>query len=1197
MQQSRIKKFGGLNVVEDTSDASAMSLSEAENVLLRPVGALRRMPSYQRAWGLNNLRLHLGGLGLTSADGVVMLSVQANGMRALVAVDVTNYPTAVKTLGAYFLGDEQGLLATGTAHVADPLVDVAGPVNIEVLRKRLAVGRRWYFHRIYREVWMGNGVDENLIYSQTRTPRLRLAGTNQKPAVPIASSVSSLPPLPAVAAKYEATLAGPVQLRILADQYNFPGEDGQNLQFGILTHAGDTVEIPNVQAKRVLALNGGSFILEADSAFVGTSGQVIEVALVNNPLNVQNVYAQRGMMVLGVEVVWESLIEGVAGNNVGVAYLPNPGNVAPVANVQATLFVTNGVGGSFTVEAAPAIAGTAGNNIRFEIVLTGLDQPISSTLNGDGSVGNPYEYTVFAGDEVGQRSVADVVAYISSDSLAAGIVSIPGGAGGTDPDTDVAGVDVFLSGGVDAVAEVSIALTSTITGAGTGAAPYEYIVYHGRTSAHSSIDALRTFVNSDGNAAGIVRILPGTAQADALPDYTFTLQLLTGGVSELSFPISSTMTGAGTGSDPFVYTLTRGVAASDSSLQALVQYVNEDPLRAGILTTTGSGSSALANPNAVWLQGALTGGVDFVPEQSTPISSERSGAGTVTSPFVYVLRLGVRPEHSSASAIKQFVNTDPNALGVLRAQVDAESDEANPGLTQPVGPLSGGVDEVPAGGQPVYLRAAFAVSFYDPGVFGENTGYEGPASFVSAELTGNGGNDFLVTVQGDTTGENARFAQMNIWMRVDVGFPGNAFGSPGPYEWIKVKVVPNQNGSYRIFRNFRKFEVTKEAPLEGRIPPCTMFEFAGQRVWAAGNEKEPFRVWLGKLATESENAPEGVNIRSFLDMGGRKEEPSRPKVTAMRRLETRVQVHTTTSVTVIDAFSLRRIESRSDYGAINPACLAAWSRMSIPYLGSDGVIYELGNLQYYRSNEAGATAWPVLREKADVAELTRNAARCNMLADVTNQIVVAWLPMKGGGELGAFVMDYTANAMTGPHAYPKLLSGNPVSVADSRVFGCDEGGNLLVVDFGGLYERSLEPSPAFTLRAPGYVAPLSEEGFPRYVFEDGRSVDRGIRMVWETQMLDMDMPDQRKGFYALSWTVARYSRGIVTVVVRTDDGQEKRIELGEMYGRERNKVAFAVSGNAIVVRMEVVCGEDRPMVIRDVTLSWESQQNANPFMM
>jgi hypothetical protein len=1198
MQQSRIKKFGGLNVIQDSSDAPGLSLSEAENVLLRPAGALRRMPSFKRAWGLNNLRLHLGGLGVTSADGVVMLSVQANEMRSLVALDVTGYPAAVKTLGAYFLGDSEGLLSASSPQVPDPMVDVSGQVVIEVLRKGLASGRRWFFSRIYREVWMGNGVDDNMIYSQTRTPRLRSAGTNQRPAVPIASESPTPPPVPSVPAKYEASLAGGVDLRILADQYNFPGEDGQNLQFGILTHAGDTVEIANVQASRTLGLNGASLVLEADIAYPGTSGHNIQVALANNPANVLNVNATRLFTTSGDQVTWSALIPGTAGNNIRVAYLPNPSNVAPVANVQATLFVTNGSGGSFTVQAASAIAGTAGNNIRFRIVLSGLDQPISSTLTGSGTAGNPYIYTVLTGSEVGQRSMTDVVSYVNTDPLRVNILAVPAGVGGSNPNTDATGVDAFLAGGVDAVAEVSIPLTSTISGAGTAGSPYDYVVYHGRTAPHSSFNALRTFVNADANAAGIVSILPGSGPGAPLPEALYPLQSLLGGVSEVSMPISSMLSGAGTVASPFVYTLIRGVSASDSSQVALGNYVNQDPLRQGILTAVNiGGSSSLANPTVEFFTAALTGGVDFVPEQSTPIASERSGAGTVTSPFVYVIRLGVRPEHSSASAIKQFVNADPNALGVFRAELTAESDVANVGLTQPVGALSGGVDEVPLGGQPIYMRAAFAASFYDPGIFGENTGYEGPASFVSAELTGNGANDFLVTVQGDTAGENARFTQINIWMRVDVGYPANAFGNPGPYEWIKVKTVPNQNGTYRIYRNFRKLEVTKEPPLEGRIPPCTMFEFAGQRVWAAGNDQEPYRVWLGKLATETENAPEGVNIRSYLDMGGRKEEPSRPKITALSRLETRVQVHTNSSVTMVDAFTLRRIVSRSDYGAINPSCLAPWSRPSIPYLGSDGVIYEMGNVQYYRSNEAGVTAWPLLREKADLAELIRRPARCNMLADPTNQIVVAWVPMKQGGELGAFVMDYTANAITGPHQYPKLLSGNPVSVADSRVFGCDEVGNLVVVDFGGLHETPLEPSPSFTLRDPGYVPPLSEEGFPRHFFADGRSLDRGIRLVWETQMLDMDMPDQRKGFYSLSWTVARYSRGIVTVVVRTDDGQEKRIELGEMYGRERNKVVFAVSGNAVVVRMEVVCGEDRPWVIRDVTLTWESQQNANPFMM
>lgn len=1207
MQQIQLKKFGGLNVIQDSSDAPGVSLAEAENVLLRPAGALRRMPGFRRAWGLNNLKLHLGGLGITAADAVVMLSIEANGMRSLVAVDVSAYPTSVKTLGAFFVGDSQGLLTPPSLAVPDPLVDVGAAPVITVLRKGLSVGHRWFFSRIYREVWMGNGVDDNMVYSQTRVPSLRLAGTNQRPAIPLASLSPTPPPVPSIPAKYEAALAGPTTLRILADQYNFRGEDGQNLQFGIQTNPGNTLEIPNQQASRTLATANGNLVFTAPAGFAGTTGHNIEVEVAGNAGNVVGVKAQLSMtgFIGGGALIFESLIAGAAGNNIRVQYIPDPGNVAPVAQVQASRLVSPfgvGVTWSLNVVADNAMPGTAGNNIRFVVVASGLSQPLSSTISGAGTSLNPYIYTVTTGSLTSQNSGSAMAAFINADPNRSGILNVVlnehGGVGSGNASIQF-NFDQFLTGGVDPVAEVSIPLNSTRTGLGTAVSPYVYTVRHGRTVNHSSPNALRNFVNlTDPNAAGIVTVLgPPPNNGNAQPTFSSALLSLSGGVTEVSVPLSSVRTGTGVSGDPYIYRLRRGLTAPHSSLDAMLAYILADPLAAGVVVPSISAPNALANPTVVLSQGALSGGVNFVPEFSTPINSQRSGAGTVTSPFIYILRLGVRPEHSSASAIKAFVNSDPNALGVFRAELTAESNLANPYLTQPVGALSGGVDEVPDGGQPIYMRAAFAVSFYDPGIFGENTGYEGPASFTSAELTGDGTKDFLVTIQGDTTGENARFTQINIWMRVDVGFPDNAFGNPGPYEWIKVKTVPNQNGTYRIYRNFRKLEVTTEPPLEGRIPPCTMFEFAGQRIWAAGNVSEPYRVWLGKLATETENAPEGVNIRSFLDMGGRKEEPGRPKITALSRLETRVQVHTNSSVTMVDAFTLRRIVSRSDYGAINPACLAPWSRPAIPYLGSDGVIYEMGNVQYYRSNEAGVTAWPLLREKADLAEMITNPWRCNMSADPTNQIVVAWVPMKDTGQLGAFVMDYTANAITGPHTFPRLLSGNPVSVADSRVFGCDEAGNLILVDFGGLHETPLVPSPPYTLRPAGYVPPASEEGFPRFVFPNGTSLDRGIKLVWETQMLDLGSPDQRKGFYALNWSVARYSRGIVTVVIRTDDGQEKVMELGEMYGRERNRVAFAVSGHAVVVRMEVICAEDRPWVIRDVSLTWESQINANPFMM
>lgn len=867
MQYARFNSFSGLNVVTDSPNAPQNSLAVAENILLRPAGAVRRMLSYGRLWNLNNISTYISEtealrLTLGPSDGTVVLLLQSlnTNMRALLVYDCANQ----KTLGFYFVGANNGQIPSIQSLTADtPVQPVSGPpptldylvasganvattsfsgignapqnvfenaggnhtVGISVLKKNLAPLKRWYFSRIYSEIWMGNGVDTNLIYGGGG--QLREAGTNATPNKPLVGSVASLP-------------------------------------------------------------------------------------------------------------------------------------------------------------AAAAV------------------QPTASVITAGTTV-------------------------------------------------------------------LTVGTTTTTTGTST---------------------------------------------------LTFT-------------------------ADPINFGGTAGHNISVSILSA---------------------------------------------GTSTAISSTRTGAGTSISPFIYTLTLGTTAPQSSADAIVSFVANDYNATGVLTASVTTFGPDANPSLTLAQTPLAGGADEVTVGGHPTTMRCTFATTLFDPGPPGSNLGYEGPASALSNEVVGTGSNDFLVTVQ-QKTGVDARFTKQNIWMLQYVG-PAYPIDPNGPFVWRKILTVNNANGSYQIKKNFQVLEVRDFAPDQGRLPPCTMFEFAGDRMWASGNAAEPYRIWLSKTKTDAEQVPEGCNITDYLDVEGKKEEPSRPRVTALRKLEGRVQVHTDRSITLIEAGTLRRIVSRSDFGAINPACLAAWNRPRIPYLASDGVIYELNNTQYYRSELTASNSWPVLRQNVNVQEINLNPDRCNMVADSTNDIVFLWMPVGDGTNLGCFAMDFVSNALTGPHVCPVLFSANPVAAGDTRVVGADESGNLWVVDFGYLFNDKFTANTAFTLRAAGYSVPQAEVGYPRHVLTGGASYDRSFKCVFETQYLDLQTPNDRKGFYSLEWTTVRYSRAIVKVILTSDDGHTKAFDCGEMYGRERNKIAFMISGNAIKVRFEAIVAEDKPFIVRDLTIGYEMQTNA-----
>jgi hypothetical protein len=589
---------------------------------------------------------------------------------------------------------------------------------------------------------------------------------------------------------------------------------------------------------------------------------------------------------------------------------------------------------------------------------------------------------------------------------------------------------------------------------------------------------------------------------------------------------------------------------------------------------------------------------------SQAIASTRTGAGTTLSPFVYTLTLGTTAAQSSGNAIVSFVASDYNATGVITAAVASQATEANPSLALTQTSLAGGVDGSPTGGHPTTMRCVFACTLSDPGPAGKGLGYEGPISPSSAEVAGTGSNDFLITVKAKTS--DARFTKQNIWM-IQYAGPAYPINPDGPFIWRKILTVNNANATYRIKKDFETLEVLDEAPKQGRTPACTMFEVAGDKVWSSGNAAEPYRIWLSKTATETERVPEGCDITSYIDIEGKKEEPSRPRVTALRKLEGRVQVHTDRSVTMVEADSLRRIVSRSDVGALNSSCLASWSRPNIPYLGADGILYELNNTQYYRSDSLTPKAWPVMKEKLITKTLANNPDQATLIADNTNELILVCAPVNAGimsQGLGCFILDTQSGALTGPCVAPGFIAANPTGALDGRFVGIGPGGYLYVLNLGTLHRiDNLLSSGTITKYFAFDAFSNADKGMP-YVQVDSQGFvnysglyqyRRAYLAVVETQLIDFQTPNDRKGFYTLEWSSVPASRCILKITLTTDDAQTKVIDMGEIAGKERYKVAFMLSGNAIRIKIEAIVADDKPFVIRDLTLGYELQTNAGGF--
>ncbi len=849
MQYFRIQSFSGLHVTDDSPNSPTNSLKTAENVILRPAGAIQRVPVFTKLWKMNDGILpFLRPSGWnTPFNEVMVLKITANTMTILAAVE-TDAMDNVIGLGAFFVGDTSGKTPVSSAPGVDFLDNVLADINapygstatpvVTLLKSNLEPGKRVYFSRIYDEIWIGNGVDPNLIYNPT-TGLIREAGTNVTPDAPFAGTTPSLP-------------------------------------------AGAAVQ------------STASLITAGTSVTVGTS------------------------------------------TTIGTSTL------------------------TFTADNIN-FSGAAGNNIAVRIVASGTNQAIAST---------------------------------------------------------------------------------------------------------------------------------------------------------------------------------------------------------------------------------------------------RTGAGTTLSPFVYTLTLGTTAAQSSGNAIVSFVAADYNATGVLAAAVDSPATEANPSLALTQTSLSGGVDGSPAGGHPNTMRCVFACTLFDPGPAGKGLGYEGPISPSSAEVAGTGSNDFLVTVKAKSA--DARFTKQNIWM-IQYAGPAYPINPDGPFIWRKILTVNNANATYRIKKDFETLEVLDEAPKQGRTPACTMFEVAGEKVWSSGNAAEPYRIWLSKTATETERVPEGCDITSYIDIEGKKEEPSRPRVTALRKLEGRIQVHTDRSITMVEAESLRRIVSRSDVGALNSSCLASWSRPNIPYLGADGILYELNNTQYYRSDSLTPKAWPVMKEKLITKTLANNPDNATMIADNTNELILICAPVNAGimsQGLGCFILDTQSGALTGPCVAPGFIAANPTGALDGRFVGIGPSGYLYVLNLGTLHSiDNLLSSGTITKHLAFNAFSNADKGMP-YVQVDSQGFvsysglyqyRRAYLAVVETQLIDFQTPNDRKGFYTLEWSSVPASRCILKITLTTDDAQTKVIDMGEIAGKERYKVAFMLSGNAIRIKIEAIVADDKPFVIRDLTLGYELQTNAGGF--
>jgi hypothetical protein len=542
------------------------------------------------------------------------------------------------------------------------------------------------------------------------------------------------------------------------------------------------------------------------------------------------------------------------------------------------------------------------------------------------------------------------------------------------------------------------------------------------------------------------------------------------------------------------------------------------------------------------------------------ITSARTGEGTPEVPLLYRIRLSTNGENNTPNLIAQYINRDPLANGVMRAEVfpGQNNDLGYSGFTSTfqTPAFSGGITGTSTASF-FPAKSQFAITYLDPGV-----GSLGTLSTLSDPVTVEFAGMYKIKPVPDESLEAMRFTKILIWWK-----------SSNQTRWLLIAETQNQQGVFVVPTIPTNLDnaVFLENYATSAPPPCTMFELCQEKLFASGNPANPTRVFYSATQNRLSLLPENVSPVAFLEMGARKEEGSNAKVTHLKAMEQRLQVHTSRGITLIHGSTFVRTYSRSDFGAMNPAAATSWSHHISPYLGADGVLYEMSNQQALKSNVASAASWDFIRSFADTAELDRNPWRANVAGDLTNQLVWVWLPCKIDGvtRLAGFLFDYESKSFSGPITWPGLISTTKLSAVDPRIVGQTEDGNLVVIDSKDINRDEFQPAETFT----GNLLAIT----PNTLF-------------FQTQFMDFGTPQDQKAYLEFMFNTVRGSFAEdIKIHIETDEGRTKTFNYGQLRG-ERNKCVFMLSGYAVRIGMEITLASNRPFVLRDAVLGYARQK-------
>lgn len=878
---------------------------------------------------------------------------------------------------------------------------------------------------------------------------------------------------------------------------------------------------------------------------------------------------------------------------------------ATTDNVQAFVNITRTSGKTLTFRAKDTLfPGLAGNGkIKVTISNNFGGDPISSVLSGQGTVADPYSYTLTAGTTSLNSSTDAIVSYVNADSRVTAILSAAKSAADADIDLASYGPDTLTDGsGSGTSAGFS---NRTVTFYARYWDPgQENFGYEGVSSDISNEIVIPTTANNDIRV--FVPVDP-TAESGRFPFIRLFQQyneapnavwLLINPDDPVPNGLTSTFTRYG-GSNMILMNSPSGWSVNDvvhltttgvlpGGLALATNYcLQTPPVVTGTFTRLGTTSAVVLS------------GTSWVTNARVRLTTSGLLPGGLTTSTDYYLR----PRSTTPQAWTRYLST--NEI-VPTAGDWAEND---PVAVDSTGALPSGL----SAGVTYYLRPGTATGrwYLSSAPWGSSLslGIDGTGSYsMTLVLTygqwllslTSGGSGVALTDSGSGTQTATLQPVVGQWQL-----------SPTP-DGSAVVLTDSGSGTQTATLKQKCVQVGTQTPFlpsaaggemfqdQSRPLPHTLHAFASSQVWRGGCTDFPERLYVSKPNTADEVAPEGVSLddQAFVPVFNQGQRGGTNKMTALVSSQNRLDVHYDTGITMLDPTNTDAVNyTATGAGAINSTTLTVMEGNGAFFLGGDLQLRKqdvqqtgAGFAATVASNQfAALAAVKHLRARVDLAELARKPQRAFLFPDTISQHL--WMSLPGlDGNLKLFGFDLINSGIVGELDFPRIYAACQLEPNRPEILFADEDGNLFVYDPTTQQDTgdTLGTQAAWTAYSPSDPIPVQYAGYG-YVDSGGVRYYQAAQSVVETGMLNLMNPSWQKSLAGVLFRTVQGSRAVVTLTVTGLDGVSHSLTLTaeQTYSYVEHRLnAFLGRTSAVKLKFEILGAEQKGWIIRDVVALW-----------